>query len=101
MGLASLRSDSASARSARSLSIRARLMILALIAIVPIVLERVHNEQFNRSERIDAAYQQALSLAQRAAAVQNDLFVSARAILSALASTHAVTSGPSCRAQPS
>jgi hypothetical protein len=65
-------------------------MILALIAVLPIVLERVHNEQFNRSKRIEATYQQALSLAHQVAAVQSDVFVSARAVLTALAAAHVV-----------
>src|SRR5580704_975821 len=34
----------------RTLSIRWRLMILAVAAIVPLLLERVHNEEFDRSE---------------------------------------------------
>jgi GGDEF domain-containing protein len=82
------------------LSIRARLMILALIAIVPLVLERIHNEQFDRGERVDAAYKQALGLAQRAAAAQNDVIVSARAFLTVLAGTHVIASpsDPSCSA---
>ncbi len=73
-------------------------MILAIIAIVPIVLERIHNEQFNRGERIDAAYQQALGLARQAATVQSDVIVSTRAFLTVLAGTRAVTSSsdPSC-----
>lgn len=73
-------------------------MILAMIAFVPIVLERIHNEQFDRSERIDAAYKQAIGLAQRAAAVQSDVFVSTRAFLTVLAGTRVVTSpsDPSC-----
>jgi GGDEF domain-containing protein len=74
-------------RSRRTLSIRARLMILALIAVVPIVLERVHNEQFDRHERIEAANRQALGLARRAASSQNDVIVSTRALLQVLART--------------
>ena len=98
MGSQAQRAQSAIAQSKRALSIRARLMILAVIAIVPIVLERIYNEQFDRSERIDAAYKQALSLAQRAAAAQNDVFVSTRAFLTVLAGTRVVTSpsDPSC-----
>jgi diguanylate cyclase (GGDEF)-like protein len=89
---------SAVARPRRTFSIRARLMILALIAIVPIVLERVHNEQFDRSERIDAAHKEVLGLARRAAAAQNDVIVSTRALLQVLAGTPgaASPSDPSC-----
>ena len=98
MGSQPSRADSAAVRPKRSLSIRARLMILAIIAIVPIVLERIHNEQFDRSERIDAANQQLLGLARRAAALQNDLIVSTRTLLQVLAGSRAVStpSDPSC-----
>ncbi|MGH6979691.1 MAG: PDC sensor domain-containing protein, partial [Stellaceae bacterium] len=77
-------------RPRRTLSIRARLMILALIAVVPIVLERVHNEQFDRRERIEAANRQALGLARRAASSQSDVIVSTRALLQVLARTGVV-----------
>ena len=98
MGRQVQRADSAIARTKRALSIRARLMILAIIAIVPLVLERVHNEQFDRSQRVEAAYQQALGLARRAAAVQTDVIVSTRAFLTVLAGTHVVANpaDPSC-----
>lgn len=73
-------------------------MILALIAIVPIILERVHNERFDRLQRIDAAHEQALGLARRAAAVQNDAIVSTRTLLHVLAATHTISvpAKPSC-----
>src|SRR5579872_5767291 len=81
--------DSVLARPRRTLSIRARLMILALIAIVPIVLERVHNEQFDRDQRINAAYKQAQGIALQAAARQNEVIVSTRTLLEVLADTRA------------
>jgi GGDEF domain-containing protein len=98
MGRQAQRADSAIARTKRALSIRARLMILAIIAIVPLVLERIHNEQFDRAQRVDAAYQQALALARRAAAVQNDVIVSTRAFLTVLIGTGVVANpaNPSC-----
>jgi GGDEF domain-containing protein len=98
MGRQVQRADSAIARTKRALSIRARLMILAIIAIVPLVLERIHNEQSDRDGRVEAAYQQALGLARRAAAVQNDVIVSTRAFLTVLAGTRVVANpaDPSC-----
>jgi GGDEF domain-containing protein len=89
---------SARARPSGAFSIRLRLMVLALIAIVPLVLERVHNEQFDRSERIDAAHKEVLDLARRAAAAQNDVIVSTRALLQVLAGSRAVSdpSDPVC-----
>jgi GGDEF domain-containing protein len=73
-------------------------MILALIAIVPIVLERIHNEQFDRGERIDAAYSEVLGLARRAASLQSDVIVSTRTVLQVLAASRIVSSpsAPSC-----
>ncbi len=65
-------------------------MILTIIAIVPLVLERIHNEQSDRNERIEAAHKQALGLARRAAVVQNDVVVATRAILTVLSSTRVV-----------
>jgi len=94
MGRQMQRADFAIARPKRALSVRARLMILAVIAIVPFVLERIHNERFDRAQRVDAAYAQALSLAQRAAAAQSDVIVSTHAFLTVLAGTHVVTATP-------
>ncbi|HEX5509943.1 MAG TPA: diguanylate cyclase [Pseudolabrys sp.] len=67
-------------------------MILAVIAIVPIVLERIHNEQFDRIERINSAYKQAHSIALQAAARQNEVIVSTRTLLQVLADTRAAFS---------
>ncbi len=82
----------APAEPRRTLSIRARLMILAVIAIVPIVLERVHNEQFDRDQRVNAAYKQAHSIALQAAARQNEVIVSTRTLLQVVADTRAAFS---------
>lgn len=98
MGRQAQRADSAIARAKRALSIRARLMILTIIAIVPLVLERVHNEQSDRAERVEAAYNQALDLARQTAAAQNDVILSTRVFLTVLAGTRVVASpsNPSC-----
>jgi GGDEF domain-containing protein len=73
----------------RALSVRVRLMILAVIAVVPLLLERIHNEEFDRSERIEAAYKQAASLAKQGAVAQNEVIVSARALLQAIVTARA------------
>ena len=80
------RPDSGIARPKRTLSLRVRLMILAVIAIVPLLLERIHNEEFDRSERIEAAYKHALDIARQGATEQNEAIVSARALLQVVAS---------------
>ena len=73
-------------------------MILALIAIVPFVLERIHNEKYDRAQRVEAAYQQALGMARQAAAAQNEAIVSTRAFLTVLVGTRVMASPsePSC-----
>ncbi len=84
-------------RSPPTLSIRARLMILAVIAIVPLVLERVHNERFDRNERMEAAHKEVLALAQRTASAQYDVIVSTRTLLQVLANTRVVSpTDPAC-----
>jgi hypothetical protein len=74
------RPDTPVAVPSRTLSIRMRLMILAIIAMIPIVTERVYNERFDRAERLDAAYKQALALARQAAEAQNDVIVTTRTL---------------------
>ena len=65
-------------RSRFALSIRARLMILAVIAIVPLLLDRVRDIESDRAERIEAAAKQALNLARQGMAAQNEVIVSVR-----------------------
>jgi GGDEF domain-containing protein len=65
-------------------------MILALIAFVPIVLERIYSERIDRHERIEAAHREALGLARHAAGMQRDVIISTRALLQVLAATGAV-----------
>jgi GGDEF domain-containing protein len=64
-------------------------MILALIAVVPMLLERIYNEEFDRIERIEVAYKQAAGLAKQGAVAQNEVLVSARALLQAIVSARA------------
>ena len=87
------------ARKARfALSIRARLMVLAVIAIVPLLLDRVRDIELDRAERIEAASKHALNLAKQGMARQNEAVVSARAFLQVTASAHGLmtTRGERC-----
>jgi GGDEF domain-containing protein len=86
------RPDLAVARPRRALSVRVRLMILAIIAVAPLLLERIHNEEFDRSDRIEAAYKRAIDVARQGAAEQNQVIASARAVLQVVASTRAIFS---------
>ena len=64
----------------RTLSVRVRLMIMAVLVVLPVLAERIHNEQIDRNDRVEAAYRQALSLARQGAATQNEILVSLRGI---------------------
>lgn len=86
----SQRADLKIGRPRRSLSVRIRLMILAVIAIVPMLAERIYNEEADRHERINEAYKQAHNLVHQGAAEQNEVIASARALLQVVASARAM-----------
>jgi GGDEF domain-containing protein len=71
-----------------ALSIRARLMILAVIAILPLLLDRVRAIESDRADRIEAASKQALMLAHQGVAAQIEAIVSVRAFMQVAASAH-------------
>jgi GGDEF domain-containing protein len=71
-----------------ALTIRARLMIVAVIAILPLLLDRIRDIEADRADRIEAASHQALALARQGMAVQNEALVSVRAFLQVTASAH-------------
>ena len=64
-------------------------MLVAIVAIIPLLLERIHNEEIDRADRIEAAYKQALDVAREGAAEQNEVIASTRALLQVIASTRA------------
>jgi diguanylate cyclase (GGDEF)-like protein len=73
-------------RSARqTISIRTRLMALALLAVVPLVINDVRSVEADRRASIEAAHREALNLARRGAESQKDVFEAARAFLGFLA----------------
>jgi GGDEF domain-containing protein len=80
------RATSGIAKPRRAFSVRLRLMLLAVIAVVPMLLERIYNEEFDRIERIEVAYKQAAGLAKQGAVAQNEMLVSARALLQSVES---------------
>lgn len=69
----------------RGLSIRARLILLALLAIVPLTIDRVRLLENSRSERVELAHADVIDLTRRAADAQNDSINSTRAILQMVA----------------
>jgi diguanylate cyclase (GGDEF)-like protein len=72
-------------RAAPRLSIRARLMLLALLAVVPLTLDRVRLLEASRAERTEMAANEALELAKRGAAAQIEMINSTRAVLEVVA----------------
>jgi GGDEF domain-containing protein len=73
-----------------ALSIRVRLMILAVIAILPLLIDRVRDIEYDRTERIEEASRQALALAHQGMAAQNEAIISARAFMQVTAAAHAL-----------
>jgi len=72
-------------RAMPRLSIRARLMLLALLAVVPLTLDRVRLLETSRAERLDMASNEALDLAKRGANAQVEMINSTRAVLEVVA----------------
>jgi diguanylate cyclase (GGDEF)-like protein len=83
--------DASAQRSRRHqpiLSIRARLIVLALLAIVPLMLERVHSLERARAERAELVRSQLVDLARSGEAAQREIIDSARTLLRVFARTH-------------
>ena len=82
-------------RSARKpiLSIRARLVILALLAVVPLMLDRVRLLEASRAERIDDAATEVLELARRGADGQREIITTVRAMLQVMARAYVTHAG--------
>ncbi len=79
-------------------SIRVRLLMLAVLAIAPLMFDRVRLLEADRAEHVAAAYRQARMLARQALEGQQDVVVAARAVLQVVARAHAAgaRSGQSC-----
>lgn len=63
------------------LSIRARLIVLALLAIAPLMLARLHELESARLSRLNAVNAEVIDLARRGVESQRDIIYSARALL--------------------
>ena len=79
-----------SAAPRASLSIRARLMVLAMMALAPLMVDRIRGIEADRAERIDSANQQALALVRQGVEAQREAVISARAFLQVAARAHAM-----------
>jgi diguanylate cyclase (GGDEF)-like protein len=72
-------------RGKPALSIRARLIVVALLAIAPLMIERVRGLERARAERAELAHAQVLDLARGGAASQREIISSMRAMLQVVA----------------
>ena len=73
--------------------IRGRLMVLAFIAIVPLIVDRIYDEQGNRAEHLATAFRQARELAQEGADKQNEYLATARTFLQVIARSYPAFGG--------
>jgi diguanylate cyclase (GGDEF)-like protein len=71
------------------LSIRARLIVLALLAITPLMLERVHGLEVARAERTARAHTEVIDLARRGVEAQREVIYSVRALLQIVSRVYA------------
>jgi len=63
------------------LSIRARLLVLALLAIAPLIFDRIHGLELARSHRIARARADVVELAQRGADSQREVIAAVRGLV--------------------
>jgi diguanylate cyclase (GGDEF)-like protein len=71
------------------LSIRARVMLLALLAVVPLTLDRVRLLEASRTERTEMTSKDVLDLAKRGAEAQIEMINATRAVLAVVARAYA------------
>jgi len=74
--------------------IRTRLMLLALLAVVPLTLDRVRVLKISRSERIERAAAEMMELARRGGEQQNEMVVTVRSLIQAAARSYVTASAP-------
>jgi diguanylate cyclase (GGDEF)-like protein len=79
------------ARGKLRLSIRARLIVVALVAIAPLMFERVRGLERARAERAEHAHGQVIDMARSGAEAQREITYSMRALLQVVAGVYAKT----------
>src|SRR5712671_3195256 len=73
----------------KALSIRMRLLVLALVAIVPLMVDRARLIEADRAERIAALSEEARALARQGAESQRELIIAVRSVVQVVARAHA------------
>jgi diguanylate cyclase (GGDEF)-like protein len=71
------------------LSIRARLIVLALLAIAPLMLERVHGLEKARANRTESAHNEVIDLARHGVEAQREIIYSVRTLLQLVSRVYA------------
>ncbi len=87
--MADIRPRKPSWRSKYIFSVRARLIVLALLIIAPLVFERIHGLEAARVQRNEQARTEATDLAQRGVESQREVIYSVRALLQVVARSYA------------
>jgi hypothetical protein len=77
------------ARPKPTMSIRARLVVLALIAVVPLMIDRARLIESDRTERVAAAANDAVALTRRGVDAQEELVTAVKSVVQVVARTHA------------
>ena len=75
------------------MSIRARLIVLVLIAAVPLMIDRTRLIEANRSERIATASEEALALTRRGIDAQQEIVIAVKSVVQVVARTHRILAG--------
>ena len=83
------KSKKSSVPSKPMLSIRARLIVLALLAIAPLMIERVHGLEEARANRTERANNDVVELARRGAESQRQIIYSVRSLLQIVSRVYA------------
>jgi diguanylate cyclase (GGDEF)-like protein len=99
MTIVSGRSRDSGTRKKPLLSIRARLTLLAMLAVVPLLFDRVRMLEVRRAERTEIAASEALDLARRGADAQRQVITTVRAVMQVMARTYvaAAPQGEACK----
>jgi len=72
-----------------TLSIRARLLVLALVAVVPLMVDRARRIETDRAERIAALSEDARALARQGAESQRELIIAVKSVVQVVARAYA------------
>jgi diguanylate cyclase (GGDEF)-like protein len=83
------KSHKSTRRNKPILSIRARLIVLAILAIAPLMLERVHGLEQARANRTESAHTEVIDLARHGVEAQREVIYSVRALLQIVSRVYA------------